>query len=190
MKLITALKNVDKTQHAQWIDADEVAQELGINRYDTPDNWYDRVKGYFIARWMCTDTMVGVCAIYLDDNLVGFYNQVGRKCDKDYEWLDLNSVDKMKEVLLENNCENFKFIDLSEEIAETHFVDFYSQLVDKQGFFNGNVAKVIGNGDKANCTSTKVLIETCNETLTVNTEDFKIPLLLNWDGQETGETNA
>jgi len=50
--------------------------------------------------WTCTDTLVGMCAIYLDKNLVAISLQTARKDDVYYFWKDRECFNKVKEYLL------------------------------------------------------------------------------------------
>ena len=58
MNIIDAINQVDKsTPHD--VDFEDLCQELGISWQEIPNDFYDRVKCYYLVKWICTDTWLG-----------------------------------------------------------------------------------------------------------------------------------
>lgn len=55
-----------------------------------------RLKGYWIVRWLCTDTHVGEMAYFLDDELVFTCEQSARKNDASIYFVDQAAYEKVK----------------------------------------------------------------------------------------------
>lgn len=55
-----------------------------------------RLKGYWINKWLCTDTHVGEMAYFLDDELVFTCEQTARKNDAFLYFVDQAAYDKVK----------------------------------------------------------------------------------------------
>ncbi|MFA7287193.1 MAG: hypothetical protein WC052_06025, partial [Patescibacteria group bacterium] len=55
-----------------------------------------RLKGYWINKWICTDTHVGEMAYFLDDELVFTCEQTARKSDAAIYFVDPSAYQKVK----------------------------------------------------------------------------------------------
>lgn len=76
----------------------------GLDIYDSIDEGEDeaihaRLKVYKVRTWMCTDTLVGLFAYFLDDEFVCISWQRGRKSDTDISFVDNNAGNKVSEFL-------------------------------------------------------------------------------------------
>ena len=97
MKFIDMCLNVDKSEeNSFWVDVSSIAEsQFGIYSINGDDE--GRLKGYYLLPRYDTDSWVGVCVYYLDDEFVGISTQDGRKCDILYSWRDTVAVEKMKQ---------------------------------------------------------------------------------------------
>jgi hypothetical protein len=84
----------------------KLISEIDFNKssvQDTP-NWEDlskifnlelywsedtRLKCYFIKKWYCTDSFVGLRAYFLDDEFVATSYQQGRKFNEDFTFVSI-----------------------------------------------------------------------------------------------------
>ncbi len=186
MKLIEALQNVDKSKsNSTAADFDELADEFGLS------DWYDydltifdeRMKGYYVLNWMCTDQYVGMIAYYLDGDLVGGSYQPARKSHTHYEFVSKEAGYKVRDFLLsmiEKEEHQFKIIDMEEEIEEFYSVQFTPQLLTKEGLYSEVPCKYIKEiTEEGSYVSTQVLVEFEDGTQKIiDIQDFKIPLHL------------
>lgn len=181
MKIIDALKNVDKSNPC-YLDIDDLANELQL--YTATMNYEvieQRLKEYYLMKWYCTDTWVGVSAIYLDGELVGCITQNARKAEKIYSWISLLCVDKVRQVILE--CMEFddavyEIIDPTDPVVEYYSVDYSSQLLDTEGFVNNRHCVVIDKMHKG-ILSSKIKVRYDNkEEEVVPVSWLKIPIHL------------
>ena len=79
MKLSEIINNLDKsrknTEAPQW---DKISSQFSnIN----PISWSGdtRLKCYWVAKHLCTDTQVGILAYFLDDEFICISHQTSRK---------------------------------------------------------------------------------------------------------------
>jgi hypothetical protein len=109
MKLIDAINRVKFPQETgRWDFAaplEEICDALGIGSpwgysEDVFDELDKRLKAYPICDWRCTDTMVGLYAIYLDGIAVGTSFQSARKSERYFKWVSQESVAKVRSVIL------------------------------------------------------------------------------------------
>ena len=104
MKLIDALRNVQRPDGGRWdflSPVEAICSDLGINSlWDYPDELDTRLKSYPVVDWLCTDTTVGLFAIYLDGVLVGMSFQSARKSDRTFKWVSQEAADHLRRVLL------------------------------------------------------------------------------------------
>jgi len=74
-----------------WVDIGFIANELSIDpSFIFGEN--TRLTSYWLKSWMCTDTVVGIRVVYLDDEPVMMISQGGRKCDKLVKWLSQEAI--------------------------------------------------------------------------------------------------
>lgn len=80
-----------------------------------------RVKVMPVNAWLCTDTMVGVNAYYLDGEFVALSFQSARKNDTDFKWTSVEAATKIQVLIREISAgkEDFSFplINAEDEIS-------------------------------------------------------------------------
>lgn len=109
-----------------------------------------RLKCYFIKKWYCTDSYVGIRAYFLDDEFIAISNQIGRKMDEHFSFISEGLVNKLR-LYLESLVEkenNFNIIDekfLNEEISDFYKIEYNSQIVEKEAILNGDKVLIIKN---------------------------------------------
>jgi hypothetical protein len=184
MKLIDALLNVDKSQ-SQYADREELARELGLPYLyygDLPEDFDERVKAYYVIKWNCTDTWVGLMAIYFDDRLAGYSWQTARKSDTEYEFVSEELALELR-AYLESTLPKPKFniIDPEEEQDEYYTVAYGSQLLVDKGFYNGEPVEVVKKfpyHPSSNWKNVEVK-NTAGAVMMIPLSEFQIPLHLN-----------
>jgi len=162
MKVSDAIKNVIRPEgDPLWgytAPLDEIASVFGFSAYDFPDedNTIDRrLKAYPIWEWLCTDTHVGLYAIYLDDIPVGCSWQSARKNDIEISWLSEEAVERTRRFLmdqLDKTVPTFQFVGDAEITDDFSTVGYTSQLLTDDGFFEGRPVRVLIR--YSNCRST------------------------------------
>ena len=104
MKLKTVLDNIVKSEETkEWLYIPDFARKrvnIELDYLDT-DSIPERLTCYFFANWICTDTMVGGRAYYLDDVLVCASWQPARKSDEDMYWVSQDAYFKVRDYMLE-----------------------------------------------------------------------------------------
>ncbi len=91
-------------------DSQAFATELGlwgVNYFEQSD-----LKGYYHPEvsWICTDTRVGICLYFLNDEFVCLTTQSGRKMREDFHWVSVETKEKVLDWLLKKIKQN---VDLS-----------------------------------------------------------------------------
>ena len=140
--LIDALKHVDKSErNTAWVSYDEMCNALNIAGYFTSDEfsdeWERRVKSYWLFKWLCTDTHVGCCAYFFDDELVGVSYQGARKNPVEYSFVSKAAADKLRSFILDSQESQYVLIDPEEHVEDFYTVDYGSQLLVEEGFHEG-----------------------------------------------------
>lgn len=121
MKWSEAIANVDKSDNNKiYIDPEQFEDALGLCVYlpSWTPSWKQRVVGYGLVTWLCTDTWVGSSVHYLDGELCAVAYQRGRKWPFEINFISEEQAKKMKDFLLEIGAEdiNIPLISLDEEI--------------------------------------------------------------------------
>ena len=137
MKLRDLIASVDKSdKNSNWVDIGEISNELGINDYiQTPDSCL--IKAYWISKWCCTDTWVGIIVYFIDDKPVLLTSQKGRKCDVSYYWVSVETRKQVTDYILslkekdDQEEDNFDYVNLEEEFGNGYQVDYGEQLLTK-----------------------------------------------------------
>jgi hypothetical protein len=177
MNFIEALKNVNKS-HPHYCDFEDLCNEFNIiSDYSYSDEFDNRVKSYFLIEWLCTDSLVGACAIYFDDELIGYYHQFARKADKTYYFISEEKADNLRKFMLSLIEEkiNYEIINENEVISEYYTVEYSDQIITKIGFVNGKRCEVV---KKCNYTELEVIYDNGVKEK-ISTKDFLIPININ-----------
>ena len=119
-----------------------------FNIYDL--YWSDdtRLKCYFIKKWYCTDSYVGLRAYFLDDEFVATSYQQGRKFNEDFTFVSKEKAEKVRNYLISLiepegiDVEIFKE-ELDEEIPSTYKIVYNSQILHKTALYNGERVDII-----------------------------------------------
>ena len=120
-----------------------------FNIYDLSWREDTRLKCYFIKKWYCTDSYVGIRAYFLDNEFIAISNQTGRKMDEEFSFVSKEVGLKLKtylESLVEDQDSNLDIIDedfLNAEIPLTYKIEYNSQILHKQGFLNSEKVEII-----------------------------------------------
>lgn len=79
--LLDALLNVDKSEtNTDEVNLSALCGIVDVYEYDVNrDKLNYSLKAYWVKRWICTDTPVGIQAIYLYGTLVAYSTRTGRK---------------------------------------------------------------------------------------------------------------
>lgn len=145
MKLSEAIDRINKDDIDSCYDIEVFNSALGMNCYAYDSIIKERLKYAFLTKWLCTDTWVGVRVYFLDGIAVAVTSQTARKNDEEVEFISASDAERMQRFLLElSQVEqpSFSVCNLDEEIGEFYTVAYGSQLLTKEGYYNGFKATV------------------------------------------------
>lgn len=105
MKLLTLLQNVERPPATSPWDFEppvsELCSVLGVNEpWDEDNTLTERLQAYPIYTWMCTDEMVGLHALYFDDQPVASIYRSGRKCHYEIEWVSKDAAKAVRDFMM------------------------------------------------------------------------------------------
>ncbi|QRE00162.1 hypothetical protein [Burkholderia phage BCSR5] len=187
INLLQALRAVRKDKdNEEYMLAEEIGPQVNIN--GLYGNWEiegfdERLKGYWLIKWQCTDTWVGTCAIFLDNELVGYFSQGARRSSKEWEFVNQEAVDKLHAFLKPKpNSENIEFIDPDEEIP-TFFSYPYEggQLIREGRYQNRECKYVVPQPEhiRKKAVSTEIEVEFSDSTRAIiPAKEFMMPIQL------------
>lgn len=145
MKIKDIIEQLDKSdENKGWIDIYELGQQLDIFcEYKDPHEI--DLKAYWIRNWMCTDTVVGVRAYFLNDEHVAISVQNGRKNYEKFYWTSEKHKkmveDYLRKFIIEDDIVTF---DPNEELDTTFTLDFANELLSNHKiYYNGKIVKII-----------------------------------------------
>lgn len=146
--------------------------------------WTDdtQLKAYFIKVHYCTDTYVGIRAYFLNGEFVALSNQIGRKYNEDFGFVNKECAEKVKKYILslieeDDNSEYDILEDLDEEIPNTYTIEYNTQIIHKYAIYEGKKVEIIKtNFEKEGINSPNyfhsVIIKINNEEKLVNCKDL------------------
>lgn len=149
MKLSELIAKVDRSKkNLLSADADAFCQALDINEYLGWDQRFDdRVKGYALTQWLCTDTHVGMNVYFMDDEPVAISSQTARKNDTDMYFVSSEAAQKVKDFILslveEQHPFNPSLVDLDEEMGDYYTVNYHSELLTDKGLYGDDEVNVV-----------------------------------------------
>lgn len=104
-----------------------------------------RLKGYWMNKWLCTDTHVGEMAYFLDDELVFTCVQTARKSDAHLYFVDQAAYDKVKVFIdqyrIPDELDAPEFIGDQESKDEIKF-EWAESCLHKVGMYQGREVQV------------------------------------------------
>lgn len=191
MKLIDALKNVDKSdKNKGWLEISDLAQALnidywGVSSQEFYEDFENRVKSYWLIKWYCTDTVVGMRAVFFDDELAAMTWQAGRKSDLDVEFVSVEMAKKLREYILSSRPESeFRLFNHDEEIEDMYTVNFTSEVMGDTGFVADKPVTYVRypavrrDWNDVDSWSKMTVRDAGGKEFVVDTSDYKIPLHL------------
>lgn len=133
MKLLEALRNVDRSDPV-FPDVEEIASDLDLNVWysDLPSDHEERLKAYWLIKWNCTDTWVGVKAIYFDGTLVGMSKQDARKSSIEFRWMSRAAAADLA-TYLRPETKVTDVIHEEDEVEDFYSLGYVSQLLHDEG---------------------------------------------------------
>lgn len=133
MKTSELLSNLDLTKKTKYDVGDSFLDEFDVSSYDL-NNSIEEIPLFEITMvvWYCTDTWVGINVILLEDTPICVTQQVGRKCDIDYNWVNKDSYKKVKDLIESckiNREKDISLLNLEEEFGDNYSIEFANQLI-------------------------------------------------------------
>lgn len=184
MKLIDAMKNVDKSNPERWLPFEDLCNEFGLyGGFEEPADIDQRLIGYDLVTWICTDTHVGLTVVYFDGEPAATIWQSSRKGDKDWKFVSAEIAKKIYDWIVKSKEIKFNLIDPDEEIGDTFTVNYGCQIVIKDGLYEGRQVKVTQTFDgyskeQMKLWKTIVVQEADGTHRTISVDDFHIPFKL------------
>lgn len=148
MKLKQIIETIDKSKNNEdYVNLYDIAySEFGLN-IDYEEQ--DRLKCYWVQRWYCTDSYVGLRLYFLDDKPVAFSMQEGRKCDENFHWIEEEYAIEVKKycmefLIKEEDNQYYSICDLEEDIGEFYQLSYACEIIDKDKiYYNGEHVEFI-----------------------------------------------
>ena len=138
----------------------------------------ERLQSYGIAQTYCTDSYVGVCCVFLDDELLAITKQDGRKCDEDYYFVTEEMSQKFLNFLKEIRTRYEK----EKDLLNLDLKDFEHL---KEGYFQVDyVDNILSNIYKDAYLKTDVEYIKCDSYKKANNSYICKDLLVVVDGKE------
>lgn len=148
MKLRELIEKVDRSEsNSAYVDFETVAGYFDICGMEDGDEWDERVKMYWLAKWYCTDTYVGMAVIFFDNQPVGIFSQSARKADKNIEFINNPElIDKLKLFCLHCCERELPYIeDEDSEEGSFYRVNYANELCCDHGFYKGKHVIILRN---------------------------------------------
>lgn len=149
MRLIDAIINVarpvDESRWAYSAPEEAIYESLGLTySYDSNEEIDKALKAYPIFNWICTDEHVGLDAIYLNDAPMGCCYRSARKNHYEIEWISNEHAAKVRDFLLSfTPPRTFNLMDPDQDIGEDFTVQFTTQALTDDGFYEGRPVKAL-----------------------------------------------
>lgn len=144
--MIKRVRRFDKNSHDSSID--EFCMALDINTMlGWSEEFSKRVREHYLIKWYCTDTWVGTCVYYMDDEPIAISTQDARKSDKIYEFISEEAASKVRDFILELIAKDYPpcydLIDMNKDVDEFYSVSYTGQLLEPIGMFEGRKCTLI-----------------------------------------------
>lgn len=125
---------------------DSLCEECGVDSIwlSLSDHGFTRRP---IWRWLCTDTVVGLFAVYWHEEFVCVSWQSARKNHTEYKWASEDCFNRVKSFLEklwreQQDMPSIELLNWDELVPTSHSVDFSSELIDDLVVYQNQPAKV------------------------------------------------
>lgn len=181
--LLDAARRVDKSRQNEGnVDIEDLEQAVGIvpTYRQSVQEFYTRFKAYYIIKWQCTDSWVGLQAIFFDDELIATSWQEGRKCGTDVDLISIEAAEKVYNFLAPKfEAAQVSMVNAGEVIDPFYTVSYGSQLLVKEGFYNGKkvtVTETYHSYEAIDLWRSVVVRHEDGQCETINIDNLHIPL--------------
>lgn len=185
MKLRELMENVDLSSNNETDgDLETFAQELFSSPpYGWSGVFSDQVKGYYIQKWLCTDTWVGLVAYFWNGEPLAISWKPARKSSKEFRFVSVDVANRLRDFIRELTASNDPdptLADLDQDLGETYTVNWASELLVSEAFYEGEKVKIFPAGwtDYSQPSATWKLVDVefpNGEVLKVSVENLHIP---------------
>lgn len=178
MNTLKAMRMVDKSRNNQvYPEYEKLCEALEAGWPVNYEEFENRVKGFWLVKWLCTDTWVGTAVYYLDWDPICCAVKNCRKCDPHFFFVSKEAAFKMREFLLSLRDEDEPEFELiAKEIPDYYDVKFSGQLLVNEGSVDVRKCKIT-NTFREDYVSQKVEVEfEDGERKVVPVDEFKIPI--------------
>lgn len=189
MKMRDLINSVDRSEkNSTSADIDDFCRELNLNEYPGWNKQFDEaVKGYWLIKWLCTDTWVGYCVYYMNDEPIAISVQTARKNPTAYEFISIEAATKVRKFILDCLGESEftpTLVDLDEETDPYYTVSYSGQLLVDKGLYHGREVTVVRkcyrwDDPELKMEEMMVQYEPNGEPFKIDVCDFNIPLHVN-----------
>ena len=194
MKLIEIINRVKK-ENPTYICHEWFCNEvLNIDWYydveeiDNDIKLFDSIfKSYHLFRYCDTDTWCGVRVYFCNDTPFAISSLIGRKNHENIEFISQESIDYAIKVFKENFTikKSYAFADLDEDLDDSVTLNYLSEIIDTQAFYNGYEVEVLRSESRKlaqndGCCDILALIKIVetDEIKVVEIKDLQFPLLI------------
>lgn len=185
MKLRELMEKVDLSSNNEtYGDLESFAQELFSSPpYGWSEVFGEQVKGYYIQKWLCTDTWVGLIAYFWNGEPLAISWQTARKSSEEFQFVSVDVANRLKGFIIrltESNDPEPTLVDLDEDLGETYTVNWATELLVSEALYDGEKVKIfpVYNTDYSKPSATWKLVDVefpNGEVLKVSVENLHIP---------------
>jgi len=183
MKIKDIIAKLDKSEaNSEWVGADSFSYEVSVNNlYDVDhDKLQERLKCYWVAKRLCTDTHVGVKAYFLDGKFVCMSHQSGRKRDEDFEWVSSQSRKQVEEILLsliekKEDEISATLLDMEEDLGEFYPISYSGDFLRKEVKYKGEDVLIVKQSYSYTDMDSVTIKKECGEEIVVSAKDIETP---------------
>lgn len=185
MKLRELMEKVDLSSNNETVgDLETFAREL-FN--EPPCGWSnefgEQVKGYYIQKWLCTDTWVGLVAYFWNGEPLAISWQPARKSSETIDFVSKDIAIRLRDFIRDLTASNDPeptIANLETDVGETYTVNWASELLVSEAFYEGEKVKIFPAGwtDYSQPSATWKLVDVefpNGEVLKVSVENLHIP---------------
>ena len=105
-----------------YADIERFSSELGLCAFDGWLEFEQRVKKYWVSKWLCTDITVGLAVYMMDGEPVAVSGRQARKADENIQFVSREAGIKVRDFILSlQRCEEIDVADLDAEIDPAWF---------------------------------------------------------------------
>lgn len=185
INLIQAICAVKKTEASVPIEVEAIGRALDLNLMygDQPDDYEQMLRGFWLQKWLDTDTWVGWLAVYFKGEPAGCAYQAIHKNYTEVRFINESMAARVYAYMMRDKKPKFAIISADDTLYDEYTADYTSNILNHHGTYNGKTVTFLPDATReVECTDiTMVVADEANVQFQIPVSHFRMQTAVDLD---------